>query len=107
MKFEKAESWKISGTHFMDGMLASYDQLVDVFGAPHGPSEDGKTRFNWVLEFDDGTIATIYDYKMPLFDNDKRVYWHVGGHNRSAWYQVIDIFTKTTQKGLHVAEAAV
>ena len=107
MTFEKAESWKVSGTYFIDGLVASYDQLVDIFGVPHGPSQDGKTRFNWVLEFDDGVVATIYDYKDPPFDNDERMYWHVGGHNGLAWYRVMDIFTESTQKGLLAASAAV
>jgi len=92
MEFEKVESWKMTGTFFVDNLVATYDDLVKVFGKPYGPSSDGKTRFNWVLEFGDGTLATIYDYKHPPFDGSSKIVWHVGGHNNAAWRRVISRF---------------
>ncbi len=49
-----------------------------------GPALDGsdKTTAEWYLEFEDGTVATIYDWKeesTPLSDYN----WHIGGHDPS------------------------
>jgi len=39
-----------------------------------------KVQSEWVLKFDDGKVATIYNYKTgitPLDEYD----WHIGGHD--------------------------
>ena len=51
------------------------------------PSDEYKTDVNWGLEFEDGTIATIYNWKngknycgergLPVEDITE---WHIGGH---------------------------
>ena len=58
---------KIVGSHFM-GMIGgdenplTYTRLCELFGTPMS-GRDNKSSCNWVLEFEDGLIATIYDYK--------------------------------------------
>jgi len=48
------------------------EQLTEVFGPPEQDTDPyGKTKHEWVLQFDDGTVAAIYDYKGHR--------WHVGG----------------------------
>ena len=69
----------IEGTGYVGEIDASYDELNAAFGAPFGPSGDGKVRAEWTLKFDDGTVATIYDYKHHLPVEQVRD-WHVGGH---------------------------
>ena len=45
----------------------TYAELVEIFGPPkYGPNADlDKTTCEWALEFEDGTKASIYDYKTP------------------------------------------
>lgn len=69
----------------------TFAELVEIFGRPkYGPNADrDKTTCEWVLEFEDGTIATIYDYKtgwtpMGLYE------WHIGGHDAEACTHVVD-----------------
>ena len=62
-------------------MPARYDQLVAVFGEPEGGGD--KTTVEWCLAFEDGTVATIYDWKeysTPMGQYD----WHIGGHSNKA-----------------------
>jgi hypothetical protein len=69
----------------------TYAELVEIFGAPdHGPHDLGdKVTCEWKLKFDDGTVATIYDWKMN--DTPMREYaWHIGGHSMAAVDRVID-----------------
>ena len=56
---------------------ATYDDLVTAFGEPV-ESGDIATNFEWYIKFDDGTVATVYDYNMvaPCYD---AMDWHVGG----------------------------
>lgn len=72
----------------------TYAELVEIFGVPdHGPNDQGdKVTCKWKLEFEDGTVATIYDWKMystPVDEYD----WHIGGHSEAAVDRVIDYVT--------------
>lgn len=82
--WKKANSNEVMGTSLMGCVTATYDELVNVFGREHfGQSGDGKVNAEWCLEFVDGTIATIYDYKessIPLLEYD----WHIGGKSKLA-----------------------
>ena len=66
---------------------ARYDQLVKVFGEPTDSGD--KTTAEWSLQFEDGTVATIYDWKeyktpMGLYN------WHIGGMSKKAVSRVQD-----------------
>jgi hypothetical protein len=62
-------------------MEAYYHQLVEVFGEPEGGGD--KTTVEWCLEFEDGTVATIYDWKE--YETPTGLYaWHIGGHSNLA-----------------------
>jgi hypothetical protein len=77
------------GTSLQGKMSAYYHQLVEVFGEPDGGGD--KTTVEWCLEFEDGTIATIYDWKE--YDTPTGRYdWHIGGKNKDAVYAVMDAF---------------
>lgn len=75
---------EIFGTSLMGYVTATYEELVNVFGREHfGQSGDGKVNAEWCLEFADGTIATIYDWKessIPLLEYK----WHIGGNSKIA-----------------------
>ncbi len=59
------------------GLNWSVVELTEVFGAPEDTSEtsDGKTTMEWRIRFDDGAIATIYDWH--------GFRWSIGGRGRN------------------------
>jgi hypothetical protein len=69
----------------------TFAELVEIFGRPkYGPNADcDKTTCEWALTFEDGTVATIYDYKTP-FTPMGEYEWHIGGHDAEAYTHVVD-----------------
>lgn len=59
-----------------------FETLVSVFGEPEGGSD--KTLAEWVVRFEDGTIATIYDWKNYGMRREDITSWHIGGHSKRA-----------------------
>jgi hypothetical protein len=90
MKFDKG-NFDINGTHFLGNVYTTYEELCEYFGDP--TEEDtgmDKVNCQWILKFQDGTIATIYDW--DLSSTPKRLYhWHVGGFNSKAVEYVYSI----------------
>ena len=99
MKFTKAT--EANGTHLQGNVGATYQELVEVFGEPIRYDSDGTTHMNnktdaeWRIIFEDGTKATIYNYKNGLNylgEEGKRVnqisMWNVGGHSERAVFLV-------------------
>ena len=88
---------KANGTSLKGYINASFDKLVKLFGDYHS-FDDHKVDAEWCLEFTDGTIATIYNYKngynylgkygTPLEDMTE---WHVGGFTDAALTKVAEI----------------
>jgi len=69
----------VAGTSLRGAIDCSFDQLVEAFGNPmYDTSGDDKVKAEWYIEFDDGTTATIYDWKSNLDPKDNTD-WHVGG----------------------------
>ena len=94
-KFTKTSN--ISGTHLQGNVGATYQELVEVFGEPIRHESDGTTHMSnkvdaeWRISFEDGTVATIYNYKNGLNylgAEGKRVseisMWNVGGYDERA-----------------------
>ena len=85
MGFTKADWATVHGTYLIGHTTATRREIEAVFGAPdeYGESDgDGKVTTEWLIRFDDGTVATIYDWKRyedgaPGMDEQYR--WHVGG----------------------------
>ena len=76
MKFTKAT--EANGTHLQGNVGATYQELVEVFGEPIRYDSDGTTHMNnktdaeWRISFEDGTKATIYNYKnVPIIYQSK------------------------------------
>ena len=87
-----------NGTHLQGYINCSYDEITSAFGYPLSTDYlDSKTDAEWDIEFDDGTVATIYNYKngksylgaegLNLCDMKQ---WNVGGHDKSAVNRVLD-----------------
>lgn len=93
---ERVASKRADGTSLRGYIRAPYRKLVATFGKPL--KGDGyKTDAEWVLEAPDGTIITIYNYKIgksylgpagtPV---SKIVKWNIGGHIAKALVYVRD-----------------
>lgn len=86
--------------------LTRYDDLVAAFGQP--TEGDGyKVDAQWCIEFEDGKIATVYNYKTGknyvgkgglstdlLSGSD----WHIGGHDPIVVERVHKILRETQHK---------
>ena len=85
MKFVNSTAVGVSGTHFQGYTKeVKYEDVVKAFGEPTcSYSYDEKVTVEWCLKFEDGTVATIYDYKTyntPMYPYQ----WHIGGFNQKA-----------------------
>jgi len=97
MKFTKEAD--VNGTSLQGYVTACFHELVEVFGEPEGGGD--KTTVEWALEFEDGTVATIYDWKE--YDTPMGKYdWHVGGYNLKA----VDRVEQAFKQGLRKAQTA-
>ena len=84
MKFERLKHTDfatIDGSSKMGELDVPESVLRDVFGEPDA-STCHKTTMEWRLRFEDGTVATIYDWK--------GFRWSIGGHHPEAVLRVKD-----------------
>lgn len=94
MKFTKDAL--VNGTSFQGDVAAYYHELVEVFGEPdHGPNDFGSDKITceWDLEFEDGTVATIYDWKEPETPMG-RYLWHIGGKSSESVERVLEAMSR-------------
>ena len=78
---------------FQQGQLATdYDTLVETFGLPRiGPSTDptdDNVTCMWAIQFSDGTIATVYDWKTTTTPYHLHC-WIIGGYDSRAVDRVL------------------
>ena len=59
--------------------------LLQAIGEPeYYFSADEKSLYTWVMETEDGTVFTIYDWKeYRRIKDDEVITWHIGGFNRA------------------------
>jgi hypothetical protein len=82
----------VNGTSLQGYVKAYYHELVERFGEPEYGGD--KTTVEWCLEFEDGTVATIYDWKE--YDTPTGSYnWHIGGKSKEAVWAVTDAMKET------------
>lgn len=88
--FKRAPARKADDTSVQGHAKTSYAKLVSVFGKPN-KGDGKKVDAEWCLEFTNGTIATIYNYKdgkAYLGKKGKPVSrimdWHIGGRSKAA-----------------------
>ena len=74
-----------NGTSFHDHTFtATVDDLRNVLGQPKFESNDGqdKCNFDWIMETEDGTVFTVYDWKeYRQLAEDETIEWHIGGRS--------------------------
>lgn len=84
-KTHNQQAINTGGTHLQGYVQANYKDLVAAFGKPM--DGDGiKVDAEWNIQFDDGTIATIYNWKNGLaymsdlgLDTERITDWNIGG----------------------------
>lgn len=97
VSFKRDSSARI-GTCLQGYVDISYEKLVNAFGEPE--EGDGyKTDAEWVLRFEDSTVATIYNYKDGVNYNGPEEGipteliedWHIGGVSKIAVQRVLGV----------------
>jgi hypothetical protein len=82
MNYRVTNSYKDANlTGLLDYVNTTYATLYKIFGKPISGSSDGKTNSEWIIRFDDGEVATIYNYKTGMTPTEEYD-WHIGGNNR-------------------------
>ena len=97
MKFKNSQMPMI-GTCLQGNIDITYDKLVSIFGKETCAGDEYKVQADWMLTFDDGTVATIYDWKQGDSYNGPGqgitkefvTDWHIGGMNEDAVSRVMD-----------------
>jgi len=86
------------GTSLKGYLDISYQDLVMKFGEPPCVGDGYKVDAEWVLQFDDGDVATIYNYKDGKNYNgtsgtpvEEITHWHIGGKSPNIVDRVMKI----------------
>lgn len=101
MTFSRGKNSDVSGTCLQGYICIPFANLVEVLGEPHSDGDGYKVDAEWILMFDNGTVATIYNYKNgPNYCGqdgtpvDEIEDWHIGGHSKMAEKMVHELFSK-------------
>tara|TARA_R110000744_G_scaffold33660_1_gene79013 strand:+ start:5203 stop:5613 length:411 start_codon:yes stop_codon:yes gene_type:complete len=80
---------EISGTSGKGSFICEYKTLVKVLGQPE-EGDEYKTQAEWDIEYKDGTVTTIYDWKQGKcylgeegIEPKEVIEWHVGGNEET------------------------
>ena len=83
--FADSEEIDATGTSLQGYIVTSREDLMKAFGAPLDYPLGDKVTTEWTIQFDNGEVATIYDWKRyeegrPEFN--ELFQWNIGGHSR-------------------------
>ena len=90
MNITSHKGWnkEANGTSLTGYITIDYDTLVEALGPPVADNDGYKVDAEWYIEFEDGTVGTIYNWKNgPNYcgaDGTPVEYiteWNVGGKN--------------------------
>lgn len=102
MEFKTHNEGRIEtgGTSLVGEITAPYSKLVKAFGEPT-ESDGYKSDAEWEVEFEDGTVATIYNWKNGKnymgssgTPTERIIHWHIGGFSSDAKYKVLEVLMK-------------
>ena len=87
----------VSGTHLQGHINVEYSVLKKIFGKPT-LGDEYKTDAEWEILFEDGTVATIYNWKNGknyLGRNGtaktKITHWNVGGNSKEVVERIQEV----------------
>lgn len=82
---------KINGSHLQGYVTADYKHITKVFGKSSNHFDNYKCDAEWLIEFKDGTIATLYNYKNGRnylgkegLPKTQITEWNIGGFDQKA-----------------------
>ena len=80
MKYTVTTDTSVANETSLRGYVKSnLETLIKKLGDPiRDRSGDGKVSCEWIIQFDDETVATIYDWKMEETPTTSYC-WHIGG----------------------------
>jgi len=88
MNYRIGDESDADNTWYLGEINISYTELVKLFGEPVSDGDGYKVDAEWILVFEDGEVATIYNYKNgrnylgSSGKSKERIrYWHIGGRN--------------------------
>jgi hypothetical protein len=74
-----------TGVSLRGTIQATLSQLTKVFGEPALGVPGDRILIEWVAEFEDGQVVTIYCWKIPdMPDADAVISWCIGGRSEAA-----------------------
>jgi hypothetical protein len=79
------------GTSLKGRVDVPYGRIETHFGRPLGESGDGKVQAEWQVQFADGKVATIYDWKEYDTPREQVRDWHIGGHDDEVVFRIQSI----------------
>ena len=80
-----------SGTSLQGYVTTTLRRLITAFGQPQYHGEGDKVTVDWAMVFEDGTVATVYDWKRYELGTpalDEVFQYNIGGENKEAAYLV-------------------
>jgi len=91
-----------NGSHLQGYIKADYEELVEAFGLPMADGYDNfKVDAEWMILFEDGTVATIYNWKIGKnymgptgLDLDEIHEWNVGGFSKISLFRLAETLVK-------------
>ena len=96
----------LEGTYFQGYVQTPFSALVAAFGTPGPGDDDGKITYRWLIVFADGTVATVYDWKVSSrFRGPEGITprelrsaasfsWTIGGHTKLAIWRIRQALAK-------------
>lgn len=100
-----SETDHITGTSLQGYIDISYDELCEKLGESSEYYDDYKSDAEWIVSWEDGTIATIYNYKdgrnylgAEGLDLEDIRDWHIGGSSHKAVEKVYELFGKELKR---------
>ena len=94
-----------AGTFLQGHIETTRAELTRVFGEPTHYEEGDKVTLEWGILFEDGTIATIYDwkrYELGTPTDPEVLQWHIGGLTARAVDLVKSSISKKISRSLFV-----
>ena len=79
-----------NGTHLLSRVNIPYYHIEGILGAPMRFCGD-KVQAEWNIKFEDGEVATIYDWKEYGRNPEDVTDWHIGGKNQAVVQRIFNI----------------
>ena len=60
---EQATDREIVGSYLQGYTTSTFQNIIDKLGSPHSQGDAYKSDAEWAFKFEDGTVATLYNWK--------------------------------------------